>query len=68
MFEICGAVGLVLDAGGDDVPAEVQARAAARDDARARRDWAEADAIRDELVAAGWVVEDTADGTLVRRA
>ncbi len=68
VFEICGAVGLVLDAGGDDVPAEVQARAAARDDARARRDWAEADAIRDELVAAGWVVEDTADGTLVRRA
>ena len=68
VFEICSAVGLVLDAGGDEVPAEVLARAAARDEARARRDWSEADAIRDALVADGWVVEDTADGTVVRRA
>ena len=41
-------------------------RAAERDRARAARDWAAADAIRDELVAAGWVVEDTADGIRVR--
>ncbi len=50
----------------DDVPSEVIERAAERDRARAARDWAAADAIRDELVAAGWVVEDTADGTRVR--
>jgi cysteinyl-tRNA synthetase len=46
----------------------VLARAAERDAARAAKDYAAADAIRDELQAAGWVVEDTAQGTSVRRA
>jgi cysteinyl-tRNA synthetase len=40
------------------VHAEVQRR----EDARARRDWAEADAIRDRLKEAGIEVTDTADG------
>ena len=66
--EICTAVGLVLDAGGSDVPPEVLERAAARDTARAERDFAAADASRDALVADGWVVEDTAAGTVVRPA
>ena len=66
--EICAAVGLVLDAGGSEIPAEVLERAAARDTARAARDFAAADAIRDALVADGWVVEDTATGTQVRPA
>ncbi|MCC9195003.1 cysteine--tRNA ligase [Arthrobacter sp. zg-Y916] len=35
-----------------------------RGDARAAKDWARADAIRDSLAAAGIVVEDTADGAL----
>ena len=67
-FEICGAVGLVLNAGGEEVPAEILERARARDEARAAKDWAAADAIRDELTGAGWLVEDTADGTQVRPA
>jgi len=64
--EICGAVGLVLDAGGGEVPAVVLATARLRDEARAEKDWAAADRIRDELTADGWVVEDTATGTEVR--
>ncbi|CEA06556.1 Cysteine--tRNA ligase [Arthrobacter saudimassiliensis] len=40
----------------------VQARLQERADARSRRDWARADAIRDALSAAGIAVEDTADG------
>jgi len=40
---------------------------AARDAARAARDWARADALRAELEASGWLVEDGADGTRVRR-
>jgi cysteinyl-tRNA synthetase len=51
-----------------DVPDEIIARARHRDDARAAKDWSTADAIRDEIEAAGWVVEDTADGTQVRPA
>ena len=38
-----------------------------RDEARAARDWARADALRAELEAAGWLVEDSAAGTRIRR-
>jgi cysteinyl-tRNA synthetase len=65
--EMCTAVGLVLRAGAD-VPADVAARAAALDEARARKDYATADAIRGELQAGGWLVETTKQGTTVRPA
>ncbi len=64
--EIAGAVGLELHAEVDEVPDEVLALAAARDRARAAKDWSEADRLRDEIQAAGFLVEDTADGTVVR--
>ena len=40
----------------------VEAQLAARAQARANKDWAASDAIRDTLAAAGVVVEDGADG------
>ncbi|HWD56522.1 MAG TPA: cysteine--tRNA ligase [Acidimicrobiales bacterium] len=40
---------------------------AARDEARRSKDFARADALRDELVALGWTVEDTPSGTAIRR-
>jgi cysteinyl-tRNA synthetase len=55
----------------DDVPdldAEIAAQVGARDDARDRKDWAEADRIRDELKERGILLEDTAQGTVWRRA
>ncbi|BAN03800.1 cysteine--tRNA ligase [Ilumatobacter coccineus] len=67
VLEITGALGLELSAGGDDVPAEISAKAAALDEARANKDYAAADALRDELQADGWTVETTKDGTTVRR-
>jgi cysteinyl-tRNA synthetase len=66
LFSMTRAVGLVLRVDEDEVPADVVALAAERDAARESRDWARADAIRDELTLAGWVVEDTVDGTRVR--
>ena len=66
VHEMCTAFGLVLNAGGD-VPAEVAAKAAALDAARAAKDFAAADALRAELQAAGWTVETTKTGTTVRR-
>jgi len=66
---LCGALGLRLtDASADaDADADTMARAARRDEARAARDWARADAIRDELWAEGWTVEDTPAGTRLHR-
>ena len=65
--EVTGAVGLVL-ADRDDAPdAASAALVARRDQARSAHDWAAADAARDELVASGWVVEDAASGTRIRR-
>ena len=46
----------------DTVAALVEIALEARAAARARKDFAESDAIRDRLAAAGVVVEDTAEG------
>jgi cysteinyl-tRNA synthetase len=50
-----------------ELPPEALAKARARDAARAARDWATADALRAELQADGWIVEDGPDGTTIRR-
>jgi cysteinyl-tRNA synthetase len=64
--EMATAVGLEIGRA-EDVPADVAARVAALDAARAAKDYAAADAIRAELQGAGWIVETTAEGTTVRR-
>lgn len=64
--EMCAALGLDLRAAAE-VPADIAAKAAELDDARATRNFATADALRAELQADGWTVETTTDGTTVRR-
>ncbi|MGI9187479.1 MAG: cysteine--tRNA ligase, partial [Gaiellales bacterium] len=51
-----------LGAAADGPPAEAVALLQEREAARAAKDFARADAIRDELHALGWVVQDLADG------
>ncbi len=46
---------------------DIEERIAARAEAKARRDFAEADRIRDELKAEGVLLEDSASGTTWRR-
>ena len=65
--ELAGAVGLELR-GESRAPADVENLARQREDARARRDFATADRLRDELASRGWVVEDTAAGPTLRPA
>ena len=65
---LSGALGLVLRADtGGDVDEETARLIAERDAARAAKDWARADALRDEMVTLGWIVEDGPSGTVVRR-
>jgi cysteinyl-tRNA synthetase len=65
-FAICDAVGLELRSESGAIPEEILVKARERDAARAAKDWARADALRDELTAQGYAIEDSADGTLVR--
>ena len=46
---------------------EILEKAARRELARQQKDWASADAIRDELVVGGWTVEDTSEGPILNR-
>ncbi len=69
VVELSAALGLVLSAAsaaGDD-DAEIDALVAQRQDARAARDFARADELRDALTARGVVVEDTPAGPVWRR-
>lgn len=65
--EATGAVGLELRAVAEDVDPAALDLASARDQARADKEWATADRLRAELVERGWTVEDTPQGTRLRR-
>jgi cysteinyl-tRNA synthetase len=64
---LAAALGLSLHADDSVVDEETARLVAERDAARAARDFSRADALRDELTALGWTVEDTPAGTAVRR-
>jgi cysteinyl-tRNA synthetase len=66
--EALSALGLWWNDDVPDLDAEIAAQVAARDEARDRKDWTEADRIRDELKERGILLEDTAQGTVWRRA
>jgi len=67
--DLCGAVGLVLHGEEAERPdADAQALVDRRTRAKAARDFAAADRLRDELRARGWLIEDTPKGPVLRRA
>lgn len=66
--ELTGVLGLLYAREKENGDAEVEALIAARAQARARKDWAEADHIRDQIKELGIVLEDTPQGVKWHRA
>jgi cysteinyl-tRNA synthetase len=64
---LCAALGLSVHGEVSGVDDETRGLVDERDRARAERNWARADELRDELVTLGWIVEDGPTGTVVRR-
>lgn len=60
--ELCGVLGIVYNRKSNDIDAEIQSLIDKRQQARANKDWATADAIRDELKAKGIILKDTPQG------
>ena len=55
----------IMDEAATDVPAEIQALAQQRWDAKQAKDWAAADTLRKQLEAAGWLIKDSKEGFTV---
>jgi cysteinyl-tRNA synthetase len=53
---------LALDPEEEKIPVEVGGLVERRANARAAKDWKLSDALRDEILAMGWMVKDTKDG------
>lgn len=62
-----GVLGIVDPPVTDLIPADIQALAAARNEARRRHQWAEADRLRDDLATRGWQIQDTLQGAKLKR-
>jgi cysteinyl-tRNA synthetase len=69
LWFILDALGLTLpppaSSEGIEVPAEIQALAQKRWDAKQAKDWASADTLRKELEASGWIIKDSKEGFTV---
>ena len=68
LAELDAVLGLIEDEAETELPGEVASMLEERVAARAARDWARSDELRDALSVAGIVVEDTPDGQRWRRA
>ena len=65
--ELLGVLGLIKEEREEEIPSEIQALAEARAEARKAKDWARADAIRDQLKEAGYELKDTPEGVKITR-
>jgi cysteinyl-tRNA synthetase len=66
--ELAGILGVLWEGGEvePEIPQEVTALAAAREEARTQRNWKKADELRDQILARGVLVEDRPEGPVLR--
>ncbi len=60
--ELCDVLGILYNRKSNDLDAEIEELIAQRQEARANKDWATADKIRDDLKARGIILKDTPQG------
>ena len=60
--ELCGVLGILYNRKSNDLDSEIEALIEQRQEARANKDWATADKIRDDLKARGIILKDTPQG------
>lgn len=60
--ELCDVLGILYNRKNNDVDSDIEALIEKRQQARANKDWATADRIRDELKAKGIILKDTPQG------
>ncbi len=60
--ELCGVLGILYNRKSNDLGAEIEELIEKRQQARAAKDWATADKIRDDLKARGIILKDTPQG------
>jgi len=66
MDEVLGVIFFENEKAKVEIPADVQAMLDTRAAARAAKNWAESDRLRDELAAKGWLVKDSKAGQSVQ--
>ena len=62
MDEVLGVIFFGNEKATVEIPAEVRAMLDERAAARAAKNWAESDRLRDAIAAAGWLVKDSKEG------
>lgn len=60
--KLCDVLGILYNRKSNDLDSEIEALIAQRQEARANKDWATADKIRDDLKARGIILKDTPQG------
>lgn len=63
--KILGVLGIVLTE--DNIPGDIKEKAKHRQEARANKDFAKADALRDEILALGYELKDTPEGVKINK-
>ncbi len=68
IISLCDVLGIIAEVQEEDLDVEIEQKIAERQAARKAKDFVRADAIRDELLAKGIILEDTREGVKWKRA